>query len=409
MNWELTNGTIVTPDHVLPGGALTISNDKILKVEKKSSGESKIQIDLNGLIVLPGLINGHDHLLGSYMPRVGSRKPYMNWLVWDNDLKASPVYAERQQIESRDLYLLGAYRHLICGVTSVQDHIPHFVQDMFKENLPVRLIDQYALAHSITSFALKWGDSIEMEHRIAQERDIPFVAHCSEGYDQETKKSVTVLNEKGALSKNTVLVHGIAFSNDDIKLLSKNECNVIWCPASNIYMFEKTAPVKELLDHKVNVCLGTDSPMSGSVNIFEEIFMARKYYESIYESELSAKTVLNMLTVNPAKAFSLKNLGRIEAGNLADFIIINGDKTQPYESICSMNYEDIMLVVINGKPMYADENFIPLFEALGVEFQKVKVDSFKKVVNGDMLGLMDRVRKAVGFHKELEFIPVEAW
>jgi cytosine/adenosine deaminase-related metal-dependent hydrolase len=409
MNWELSNGTIITPENVIHNGSLFIGNDKILKVDKKQTGDGKIQIDLNGLIVMPGLINGHDHLLGSYMPRVGSRKPYLNWLVWDNDLKSSPVYAERQQIESKDLYLLGAYRHLLCGVTSVHDHIPHFVQDMFKEDLPIRLIDNYALAHSITSFALKWGDSIEMEHRLARERDIPFVAHCSEGYDEETKKSVSVLNEKGALNKNTVLVHGIAFTADDIKLLAKNECNVIWCPASNIYMFEKTAPVKELMEQHVNVCLGTDSPMSGSVNMFQEIFIAKKYYETTYDAQLSAKTILNMLTVNPARAFSLKNLGTIAAGQLADFIIVNGDKSQPYEAINSMNYEDVMLVVINGRPVYGDENFIPLFDTLGVSFQKIKVDSFKKIIHGDILGLLDRIRKSVGFHKELEFIPVEEW
>lgn len=409
MNWELINGTILTPDHVIHNGALTISQDKIAKVDKKPSGDSKIQIDLNQLIVLPGLINGHDHLLGSYMPRVGDRKPYLNWLVWDNDLKASPVYSERQQIESRDLYLLGAFRHLLCGVTAVQDHMPHFVQDMFKENLPIRVIDQYTVAHSITSFALKWGDSVENEHRLANERNIPFIAHCSEGYDEETIKSVSVLNDKGALSKNTVLVHGIAFSQDDVKALAEHDCNVVWCPASNIYMFEKTAPIKELLDQKINVCLGTDSPMSGSINIFEEIFIAKKYFESTYGVELGGKSIVNMLTQNPSKAFSLENMGSLVPGNLADFIIINGDKSKPYDAISAMNYEDIMLVVIDGKPRYGDESFIPLFEALGVSFQKVRVDSFKKIIDGDILGLLDRIRNATGFHKILEFLPVETW
>jgi cytosine/adenosine deaminase-related metal-dependent hydrolase len=409
MNWELINGTILTPDHVIQNGAITISNDKFLKVEKKPSNETKIQIDLNNLIVMPGFINGHDHLLGSYMPRVGDRKPYMNWLVWDNDLKSSPVYTERQQIEAKELYMLGGFRHLLCGVTSVQDHIPHFVQDMFKNNVPVRLVDKYAVAHSITSFALKWGDTVENEHKLAVENDIPFIAHCSEGYDQETIRSVQTLKEKNALSKNTVLIHGIAFSPDDIKLLAQNNCNVVWCPASNIYMFEKTAPIKELLDNSVNVCLGTDSPMSGSVNMFEELFIAKKYFEETYHTELNPKVLLNMLTKNPAKAFSLHNLGQIEPDFLADFIIVNGDKNNPYDTVTSMNYEDIMLVVINGKPVYGDESFIPLFDALGSSYQKIKVDSFKKIIEGDVLGLLDRIRASVGFHKELEFLPVEPW
>jgi len=409
MNWELVKGTILTPDEIISNGSISISGNTIKSLSKKEGNQSTIQIDLNGLIVLPGLINGHDHLLGTYMPRVGKRKPYMNWLEWDNDLKSAPVYAERQQIESADLYQLGAYRHLLCGVTSVQDHIPHFVQDMFKDNLPIRIIDQYAVAHSITSFALKWGDTIENEHTIASKRDIPFIAHCSEGYDQETINSVSVLNSKGALSKNTVLIHGIAFSKSDIDLLSQNQCNVVWCPASNLYMFEKTAPVKELLEKKVNICLGTDSPMSGSVNMFQEIFVAREYYERYYDQPISDKLLLNMVTVNAAKAFSLNRLGSIKENNLADFIIVNGDKKRPHSVIHQMNYEDIMLVVVDGKPVYGDESFIPLFEALNINLQKIKVDGFKKIITGDLLGLLERIRKSVGFHKELEFLPVEPW
>jgi len=408
-SWELTNGVVLTPGQVLDGATVVINNNKIAKVERKGDGGSKIQIDLNGLIVMPGFINGHDHLLGSYMPRVGDRRPYMNWLVWDNDLKAAPVYAERQQVESADLYLLGAYRHLLCGVTSVQDHIPHFVQDMFKEGLPIRLIDNYAVAHSVTSFALKWGDSIENEHLRAVEEDIPFVAHCSEGFDDETMRSVSTLQSKGALSKNTVLIHGIAFSQEDMKQLAQNNCNVVWCPASNLYMFERTAPVKELLDKKVNVCLGTDSPMSGSLNLFQEIFTAKSYYQNTYGEELSDKLMLQMMTENPARAFSLYDQGEIAEGRTADMVIVNGSRKDPYSAVSAMNYEDIMLVVIDGKPVYGDTSFIPLFDALGIEYQQIKVDSYRKIIHGDILGLLERIRKAVGFHKELPFLPVEHW
>lgn len=409
MNWELKNGTLVTPQEVISNGSLSISGNLIEAVSKKSGGKGDVQVDLGEMIVYPGFINGHDHLLGSYMPRVGDRKPYLNWLAWDNDLKSAPVYAERQQVESGDLYLLGGYRHLLCGVTSVQDHIPHFVQDMFAQSVPIRLIDQYALAHSITSFALAWGESVEKEHARANENDIPFVTHCSEGYDQETINSVATLKEKGALSKNTVLVHGIAFSPEDVQELARNQCNVVWCPASNIYMFEKTAPVRELLEHKVNVCLGTDSPMSGSVNLFEEIFVARRYFEEAYGQSLPAKTLLDMLTLNGARAFSLQNQGALQAGNLADFVIVNGDSSDPYSAVTEMNYEDIMLVVIDGKPRYGDESFIPVFKELDIPYQKIRVDSYKKVIDGDILGLMERIRKAVGFQKELEFLPVEPW
>ena len=408
MEWEVINGNIMTPAKQIANGHLSVKNNKIDKIGR-GAGSLSMQVDLNGLLVFPGLIDCHDHLLGTYLPRVGDRKPYMNWLMWDNDLKASPIYAERQQIESADLYLMGGFRHLICGVTTVQDHIPHFVQDVFKQDAPIRIVDNFAMAHSIGSFALKWGEGIEREHDLALKQNIPFITHCSEGFDAETKNSVSVLAEKNALSKQTVLVHGIAFSDADIDLLAQNQVNVVWCPVSNLYMFEITARVKELREKGVNVVLGTDSPMSGSVNIFEEFYIAKSYYASHYNEHLPDKDLVDMVTTNAAEAMCLPDLGTLVEGNRADFIVIYGDPIRPYESLIEMSFENIMLVVIDGKPRYADQIFIPVFEALDIDYQKVKVVNNKKIVVGDILGLLDRVRKAVGFKKELAYLPVEPW
>jgi imidazolonepropionase-like amidohydrolase len=170
----------------------------------------------------------------------------------------------------------------LCGITRVQDHIPHFVREAFAKNMPIRIISDFAMAHSVTSFALKWGDGIEAEHAKAVKNNIPFITHCSEGYDEETLRSVETLAAKGALSKQTVLIHGIAFSDKDMDLLAEHQCNVVWCPVSNLYMFEQTARVKELMDRGINVTLGTDSPMSGSFSIFEEFRTAREFYRFAY-------------------------------------------------------------------------------------------------------------------------------
>ena len=410
MEWQISNGCFITPDKILKKAFLSIRDGRIQTISPRAIHNSeKIDIDLNGLFVFPGLINCHDHLLGTYFPRVGDRKPYLNWLMWDNDLKASPHYAERQQVESSDLYMLGGYRHLICGVTSVQDHIPHFVQDMFKSLVPIRVVDQFSMAHSVGSFSLPWGEGIEVEHQMAQQNQTPFITHCSEGFDKETLESVSVLENKQALSEHTVLIHGIAFSDEDIELLAERGVNVVWCPVSNLYMFNTTTQIKKLLDAKINVVLGTDSPMSGSINIFEEMYIAKNYYQETYSEELSDELILKMLTTRAAKAMFLPELGSIKEGNLADLLVIDGRSHDPYHCIVNMGFANVMLVVIGGRPKYADESFIGLFEALGVPYQKVKVASSRKIIEGDLLGLLERVRKAVSFHKELPFLPIEPW
>ena len=410
MRWEITNASIVTPEKQINRASLLIRDGHIQAISNIPSTLSGIvQVDLNGMLVFPGLINCHDHLLGTYFPRVGDRKPYLNWLIWDNDLKSSPHYAERQQVESADLYILGGYRHLISGVTSVQDHIPHFVQDMFKDFLPIRVIDKYGVAHSVGSFALPWGDGIEVEHKLSVEKNMPFIIHCSEGFDEETKRSVQVLEAKNALNENTVLIHGICFSDEDIKLLAKRRVHVVWCPVSNLYMYDTTAQVKKLLDNSINVVLGTDSPMSGSINIFEEMYIAKSYYEETYSERLPDKTLVQMLTTSASKAMFLDDRGSLEEGKLADILVIDGNKKNPYASVTGMDFSDIMLVVVGGRPKYADENFIQLFEALDIPYQKIKVASSKKIIEGNVLGLLEKIRSTVSFHKEFPFLPVEPW
>lgn len=412
MQWELSDATVLTPGEVLPHSSVLIEDNLIKKAGKYSSKDLPadiLRIDLGGLLLLPGLIDGHDHLLGSYWPRVGDRRPYLNWLVWDNDLKSSPIYKERQQIESPDLYLLGTYRHLISGVTSVQDHIPHFVREIFARDLPIRLIKDYAMAHSITSYALKWGEGIEQEHEKALEQDIPFITHGAEGFDKETLDTVKTLQAHNALSAQTVLIHGIALSDDDINLLSRHKCSVVWCPVSNLYMFEKTAPVKKLLEKGVNVVLGTDSPMSGSINIFEEFQVAREYYQAAYGESLDERLLVEMVTTNAAKAFHRNDIGVIKEGALADLLVIDGNSRDPWSSVVEMNYANIMLVVVDGKPSFADPQLLPLFEALDTPYQKVRVAGVKKIIAGDVLSVLERVRKAVRFEKQLEFLPIEPW
>ena len=407
MKWGLDKGNIVTSSNgLVKQGQITIENNTIQDISHKTDSFLDININVENLWIFPGLINSHDHLLGSYFPRVGSRKPYLNWLMWDNDLKSSPVYIERQQIDARYIYILGAYKNLISGFTSVQDHIPHFVRKKFASSFPIRLIDKYALAHCVCSFALPWGDGIVEEHQKAQKENTPFITHCSEGFDEETRHSVRTLKQLNALTQHSVLIHGIAFSDKDILDIKEANANVVWCPFSNLYMFEKTAPIKKLLETGINVSLGTDSPMSGSINIFEEIQVAKSFYRNAYNEELDNQLLYRMLIENPIKSFFLKNTGYLEKNNLADILIIKGEVNSPYDALANMNYNKIALVIVDGIPRFADRNFEPLFKALNVPYQHVLVDNSYKIIYGNIIRILDEVKKSVGYDKKLDFLPV---
>ncbi|MBN2039565.1 MAG: amidohydrolase family protein [Spirochaetes bacterium] len=403
--WGITGVTAITPENKIKSANILINNDKIDKITRDTI-QTPVAIELKNAVLSPGLINSHDHLLGTYYPKVGNG-PYENWLPWDNDLKSAPVYEERQQIENKDLYLLGAYRNLISGVTHISDHIPHFVQEPFLDILPTKLISKYALAHSIASFALKWGDEIDIEYKKAIDNDIPFITHISEGFDPETVDDINTLNRKGGLGDHSVLIHGLAFSDEDIELIRKNGASVVWCADSNMFMFSKTARIKELIDAGINVCIGTDSPMSGGINLLYEMKFDRKYYKKQYGDELSDESIVNMVTVNAAKAFRLKNTGQIKANYTADLVAFANTREDPYDSIVSAELKDVMLVVIDGKPVYGNSEYSEIFNSLDLEYQDVRIDGVDKIITGDVIGLTERINRAVGFHKKFPFLPVE--
>jgi 5-methylthioadenosine/S-adenosylhomocysteine deaminase len=405
--WSIAGGTILTPDKTIKNGTVTINNGKIGKVsnDRAESGVT-VSLDAGKGVIVPGLINSHDHLLGTYYPKIG-HGPYINWLPWDNDLKSSPLYAERCQIENRDLYLLGAYRNLVSGVTLVSDHMPHFVGDQFYEILPMKAIKRFALAHSITSFALAWGDGITVEYEKAVRDDIPFVTHIAEGWDDETKQDIRVIDKLGGLGSHSVFVHCLAFSDADLDLVRKRGASCVWCGDSNMFMYNKTMDAKKFMERGINLCIGTDSSATGGENLLYEMKFDQMVYERMYGEKLSDEAIVKMVTVNPAKAFRQKKLGKVEEGYIADLCVFRDRGKSPANSIVHAHLRDVLLVVIDGVPVYGDAAYQDAFDELGVEYKKIVLDGLDRLIIGDPVGLMKRISRAVGFRKEFPFLPVE--
>lgn len=402
--WSIQGASIVTPDKVIENGSILIEGDSISEVSSRGI-KSDIFTDAADMVISPGLINSHDHMIGNYYPKVGNG-PYISWLPWDNDLKSADVYRERQQIDNRDLHLLSAYRNLLSATTSVHDHIPHIVHTPYLELMPLKVISRYALEHSVSPASLKWGNGIIAEHELAVRENIPFVVHCSEGYDEDTLRDVETLNKLGALDEYSVLVHGLAFSAKDIDLIKSKNANVVWCADSNIFMYEKTTDIKQLLDKGVNVSIGTDSPMSGGMNILEELRFDKKLFRKLYREDIPDQKLIKMVTTNPSKSFRLSKNGKVEKGYFADLVLFTR-KGDPCQSIVNAELKDVRLIIIDGAPVYGDAAYEDIFNEFDVEFQKIRVQGVEKLIIGDLLGLLRRINQAVGFKKTFPFMPVD--
>jgi cytosine/adenosine deaminase-related metal-dependent hydrolase len=405
-DYSLKNGIVVTANKNPGLGAVQVRGSTLAPLGPG------VAMDLGeGSFVYPALINTHDHMRGNYLPRVGPKPGtfYLTWLPWDNDLKASSVFRERSKIPAGDLYFFSAYKNLFSGVTTVHDHFPPSFNRDILPTLPIRALLNYGLAHEATSYDLKWGDGIEAEHRRAVVNNWPFITHLSEGFDEESMGGVETLERLGVLDNHCLLVHGIGFSDEDIRKIARAGASVSWCPASNMFMFNVTCKIRKLLRAGVNVTIGTDSTHTGSRNLLAEIRFARELYRKLYGEELPGRTIFEMVTCNAARAFRLgDSLGSLDEGKLADILVLKARKDDPYENLVSASMSDVQLLTMDGKPVYGELRFIELLGgSLPRGYTRITVRNRPMFIVGDPASLYRMARERVGFKKNLDFLPFE--
>jgi len=408
-DWQITNTTLMLPDSVRKLSGCIISNGMTNRIlESTESEDNMITLNLHGFHMFPGLINGHDTLMATYHDFPGKNKPYLNWLAFDNELKASDLFKERMLLDIEQLYMLGAYRNILGGTTTVVDHIPQFVRNPFQKKLPVHLLENFGISHSICSYSLNWGDGIRKEYEQSVNNNLPYITHIAEGFDPESKNSLKRLSEYNALSEHTVLVHGLGLSDEDFELMAESGSHMVWCPSSNQYLYDNTARIKEILDRDINVCLGTDFAMTGSINILEELKYARKYYQEQYNEPLSNQVLYNMVTRNPSRALRIPERGRISSGNPADFLVLKVKyPDDPYRSLIEAEMHEIYLITENGIPVFGETGLEIIFNELDIAFENIIINGTHKLIIKGLKELLENIWAATSNYDEFKFLPVK--
>jgi cytosine/adenosine deaminase-related metal-dependent hydrolase len=406
VEYTLTGGTLVSHGTKAHTGDLNIQDGRIV------SRRGSVSVDLRGeSYVYPSLISTHDHLQGNYLPAVGPQPGtfYLTWLPWDNDLKASETFRERSQLTREDLYALSGYKCLFSGVTTVNDHFPQKINSAILPTLPIRAILEYGLAHECSSYDLKWGDGIEVEHKRAVENKWPFITHLCEGFDEESMRGVETLESLGVLDNHCLLVHCISFSDADIKKAAQAGASVSWCGRSNMFMFNVTAKVRKMIQAGVNVTIGTDSSATGSENFLAELKYDRNLYRSMYGEDLPAEKMFEMVTHNAAKALWMGDrVGTLDEGKLGDILVLKAGNDNPYENLVNASMENIELLILAGMPIYGEMRFLDILGGtLPSGYTQIKVSGRPMFVKGDPAGLYSEVRRKIGFKKILGYLPFE--
>jgi 5-methylthioadenosine/S-adenosylhomocysteine deaminase len=405
--YSLKGNAVITPQKIINKGIIKITDKRIDEIGTRADHH----MDLPGdTFIFPALINVHDHLRGDYLPKIGPPEGtcYIKCHDWETDLRVSSVVKERAKITEEECYFLGAYKNLFSGVATVQDHYPHSINNLYIPKLPIRVVTDYTLHHEASSHSLAWGDGIVKEHTRAVKQHCPFIVHLEEGFDADYQGGVELLEKHNAYDEHNLNIHCIGFSDRDIVKTKKAGCNVVWCPVSNVFMYNLTCKIRKILKAGINVSLGTDSTATGSLNLLEEMRFARRIYRKMYGEDLPLPTLTDMVTLNPARALMIeRDAGSLESEKSADILVIRARHDDPYESLLQTDTDSIVLLTYKGRPLLGVPELEEFFRLQETDYTTITVKGRKMLVQGDPAGLMKKIRKAVGYKKVLEFMPLD--
>src|SRR5690606_7916208 len=195
-----------------------------------------ITVDLSGYTIFPGLINAHDHLELNHFPRTKFRERYDNAHQWGEDINArlneSP-FKELRVYLLEDRLLIGGLKNLLCGVTTVAHHNPPH-KPLFRKDFPVRVLRKYGWAHSLH---FSTDEEVVRSYR-STPPDAPWFIHLAEGMDDVAAGEYQRLKALGCVGKNTVIVHGVGMTDEDIADAAPRVRGLVWCPTTNAFMFD---------------------------------------------------------------------------------------------------------------------------------------------------------------------------
>lgn len=369
-------------------------------------------------LVMPGLVNGHNHAAMTLFRGVADDLSLHSWLhdhifpaeaahvnpemvYWSAKLAAAEMirsgttcvadgyfYSSHAARAFSDAGLRAVVGHGIVdfSVPSVPDPtknietVAHFIDQWLGRD---QLISPAVFAHSPYTCS---PTTLVKAKQLADDRGVRFFIHLAESpneqqqiIDPQSDSPAGHLAALGLLDSNCTCIHTVWLNDADIASLADHHVGVVTCPQSNAKLGSGIAPVAELVDKGAIVGLGTDGCASNnSLDLFREMDMLAKLQklERRDATALSATQVLDCATSAGALAIGLDLIGTILPGRRADLILI--DMHQPHLT-----------------PFYNQDNLV--YGASGSDVDTVIVEGRlimlrKKILTFDLDEVIERVR-----------------
>src|SRR5712691_4441532 len=184
---------------------------------------------------------------------------------------------------------------------------------------------------------------------------------------------VAVLDSLGVLTERTVMVHCVWVDESALAIMADRGVSVVHNPSANGFLGDGIAPVRQMLEHGIPVCLGTDGGCTNSrQSVFEEMRMAALMAKAraADAAALGAGETFLMGTARGGQILGGLPIGRIAPDYAADLVVVDlaalsvqPPQTAANQIVYSMQPDAIRRVIVGGETIVEDGRLTRVDEA----------------------------------------------
>ncbi|GAA1839902.1 hypothetical protein GCM10009836_18920 [Pseudonocardia ailaonensis] len=321
-------------------------------------------VDVGDSLVLPGLIDLHNHLAYDTLPLwtvPGRTTPFAHHDSWPRAANYAPeitwpasalVTACPEELLAR--VEVGA---LVGGTTTVQGSPPKNrpLDGWLVRNAEDETFGIPGGASFVFASVLQLDAQTLASRATAMAQGSTFVYHCAEGAPGSlVRREFTDAKAAGCLRPGFVAVHANAIGAADFAGWADPGA-IVWSPFSNLWLYGETTDVPAARAAGIGICLGADWAPSGTRHVLGELKVARVVSDDRGWG-LTDEDLVAMVTSTPGDVLARswpRAVGRLVEGALGDVLVLRADPgTDPFTAVVDATERDVELVVIDGRPRY---------------------------------------------------------
>ena len=416
MNTLIKNAIVLLPDGTTPVANIAVIDDRIAAVgDVPENFQADKVIDGTQHFAIPGFVNAHTHASMTLLRSYADDMKLMDWLeqmIWpiEAKLRSDDIYwgamlAAVEMIRSgttafADMYgpdmervaevvevsgLRGVLSRGLIGVVPDSDKKLEETAALYEnyhgaaQGRITVMFGPHALYTCPPDYLKKIAakaQALGAEVHIHMSETVGEIENCLKEYG---KRPFAHVASTGLFENGTLAAHCVHLDDEDIDIIKKYRIRVAHNPGSNMKLASGTAPVPRLLEEGICVALGTDGASSNNnLDMLDEVQLAALMHKvhTLDPLAVPALTAVKMGTEYGAQALSLRDVGRLQAGDKADIVLfsMHGAAWTPcYNPVSLLAYAaksssvdavmvDGKLLMENGALTTLDEEHI-LFEA----------------------------------------------